>query len=270
MEHIWQALLLGLALSTVTGCLAYKLQALDGTGVAGAVLIGTALFGFGGIPGGSILLLFFLSSSLLSRFQAVRKESLAEKFAKGHQRDLAQALGNGAVAAVAAVLYALTGAGSAWAGVVGALAAANADTWATELGVFSSRPPRLITTRRPVSIGASGGITAGGSFAALAGAASIAGLAVWMRSDSAPVLLLVVGTIGGLTGAMFDSLLGASLQAIYWCNACTKETERHPHHSCGQTTLRLRGWVWLQNDWVNFFATLVGALMSGGAFSMLA
>jgi uncharacterized membrane protein len=68
---------------------------------------------------------------------------------------------------------------------------------------------------------------------------------------------------------MFDSLIGASLQAIYWCNTCTKETERHPYHSCGRTTRQLRGWVWLQNDWVNFFATLVGALIAGGAFSTL-
>jgi len=270
LDHIWQALLLGLALSSLTGLLAYFLQALDGGGVVGAVLVGTALFGFGGIPAGAVLLLFFVSSSLLSRFQAVRKESFAEKFAKGHQRDLAQALGNGAVAAMAAALYALTKADWAWAAVVGALAAANADTWATELGVLSSRPPRLITTGRQVSIGASGGITDNGLFAALAGAVSIAGLASWLRPESAPTLLLVVGTVGGMAGAMFDSLLGASLQGIYWCDTCSKETERYPRHRCGYPTRQLRGWVWLQNDWVNFFATLFGGFLAGGTFSILA
>lgn len=269
MEHIWQELLLGLAVSALTGWLAYKFQALDKGGVAGAVLIGTALFGFGGISGGAVLLLFFLSASILSRFQTARKEPLAEKFAKGHQRDIAQVLGNGAVAATAAALYALTEANWAWAAVVGALAAANADTWATELGVLSPRLPRLITTGRPVSIGTSGGITTSGSFAALAGAVCIAGLATWLRPVSAPALLLAVGILGGLAGAMFDSLLGASLQAIYWCSECAKETEHHPHHRCGQTTRQLRGLVWMQNDWVNFFTTLVGALLAGGIFRLV-
>ena len=259
-----------MALSSLTGWLAYKLRALDGGGVAGAVLVGTALFGFGGIPGGAVLLLFFISSSLLSRFQAVRKAPLAEKFAKGHRRDLAQVLANGGAAAITAALYGLTEAGWAWAALVGALAAANADTWATELGVLSSGQPRLITSGRPVSIGASGGITASGSLAALAGAASIGGMAGWLRPGGAPVLLFAVGTIGGLAGAMFDSLLGASVQAIYWCDGCGKETERHPRHRCGQPTRRLRGWVWLHNDWVNFFATLLGAVLAAGAFSALA
>ncbi len=270
LEHIWQALLLGLALSTLIGCLAYKLQALDGGGVAGAVLVGTALFGFGGMPGGAILLLFFLSSSMLSSFQAARKASLVAKFVKGHRRDLAQALANGGVAAIAAALYALTEISWAWAAIVGAVAAANADTWATELGVLSSIPPRLITTGGTVPVGSSGGITPTGLFAALAGAASIAGLAIWLHPDSAPALLLAVGTIGGFAGAMLDSLLGASLQAIYWCEACSQETEYHPHHRCGQPTRQLRGWVGLQNDWVNFFATLVGAVVAAGTFSMLA
>ncbi len=259
-----------MALSSLTGWLAYKLRALDGGGVAGAVLVGTALFGFGGIPGGAVLLLFFISSSLLSRFQAAMKAPLADKFAKGHRRDLAQALANGSAAAIAAALYALTETDWAWTAVAGALAAANADTWATELGVLSSRQPRLITSGRSVSIGVSGGITASGSLAALAGAASIAGMAGWLRPGGASVLLFAVGTVGGLAGAMFDSLLGASVQAIYWCDGCGKETERHPRHRCGQPTRRLRGWVWLHNDWVNFFATLLGAVLAAGTFSALA
>jgi uncharacterized membrane protein len=59
-------------------------------------------------------------------------------------------------------------------------------------------------------------------------------------------------TIAGFLGALFDSLLGASVQAIYHCPSCEKETERHPSHSCGTPTTRTRGWGWLNNDWVNF------------------
>jgi len=55
-----------------------------------------------------------------------------------------------------------------------------------------------------------------------------------------------------LLGALFDSLLGATVQAIYYCPACQKETERNPVHSCGTETTQIRGWTWLGNDWVNF------------------
>jgi len=71
--------------------------------------------------------------------------------------------------------------------------------------------------------------------------------------------LLAAG--GGLAGALFDSLLGATVQGIYFCDRCRKETER-PVHRCGAQTRRLRGWTWLNNDWVNFLSSLVGGLVA--------
>ena len=44
-----------------------------------------------------------------------------------------------------------------------------------------------------------------------------------------------IGAIAGLGGALFDSVLGATVQATYYCDACRKETER-PVHSCGRET----------------------------------
>jgi uncharacterized membrane protein len=56
-----------------------------------------------------------------------------------------------------------------------------------------------------------------------------------------------------------DSLLGATVQAIYYCPSCRKETERHPLHTCGTPTEQVRGWSWMNNDWVNFACGGVGA-----------
>ena len=75
--------------------------------------------------------------------------------------------------------------------------------------------------------------------------------------------LLLAATAGGVGGSLFDSLLGATAQAIYWCDRCGKETERRVH-GCGTETRQVRGTRWLGNDVVNFLASVVGALVAAG------
>ena len=165
-------LIVGFALSLAIGGLAYWRRSLSASGVLGAVLVGTTIFGFGGWVRGLLLIAFFISSSLLSHYHDRRKAALAEKFAKGNRRDLGQTLANGGMAALLALAIGLTGVSSGFYAVLalafyGALATANADTWATELGVLARSQPRLLTTGRPVPVGTSGGVTAAGFAAAL-------------------------------------------------------------------------------------------------------
>ena len=79
----------------------------------------------------------------------------------------------------------------------------------------------------------------------------------------APLSLSLLALIGGLTGSFTDSLLGATFQAMYYCPSCQKETERSIHN-CGTRTQPLRGLPWLNNDVVNFIATLCGAFTTMG------
>ncbi|MCX6036871.1 MAG: DUF92 domain-containing protein, partial [Chloroflexi bacterium] len=67
--------------------------------------------------------------------------------------------------------------------------------------------------------------------------------------------------IAGLLGSLFDSFLGATVQAIYRCPHCDKETEKHPLHTCGTETVQIRGWSWLNNDMVNLGCALMGAVI---------
>src|SRR5262245_42585424 len=137
-------LLIGFLLAALIGYIGYRRQALSRSGVVGAILTGGLIFGFGGLSGAALLLAFFLSSSALSRVRESQRGALAGKVSRGSQRGLGQALASGGAAAVCMVLYGVTGHAVYWAASAAALATANADTWATELGVLSRTAPRLI------------------------------------------------------------------------------------------------------------------------------
>lgn len=255
-------LLLGLLLGALIGALAYRARALTLNGALAATLTGGLIFGVGGLSWAVLLLVFFISSSLLSRAYAARKAGLSEKFSKGSRRDYGQVLANGGLGAALVLAHALwPGQDWQWLAFAGAMAAVNADTWATELGVLSQKLPRLITSGKIVERGASGGITGFGYLAALGGA-GLVGLAAALFPQTGSSIFLLIGalTLAGLAGSTFDSLLGATIQSIYICPACKKETERWPVHACGAQTEPLRGWPWLNNDVVNFACSVVGAI----------
>lgn len=276
----------GLVLSGAIGFAAHRRGSLSRSGVLGAVIVGTAIFGFGGWAWGLLLIAFFVLSSLLSHYREAEKARVAaDKFDKGGARDIGQALANGGAGALIALAYALL-----WpdalllAAFVGALATVNADTWATELGVLSRQPPRLITTFAPVEPGTSGGVSLRGTLATLMGALAMGlcmllfmaleglfGAAGFAAAGGAlgALALIPAAMLGGLGGSLFDSLLGATVQAIYHCPACRKETEKRLH-TCGTPTTPLRGWRWLNNDLVNFISSLVGALIAAGVWALVA
>lgn len=262
-------LILGLLFSSGVALLAYRRRSLDKSGVVGAVVSGTSIFGMGGWAWGLSLIYFFVSSSLLSHFRQRDKASTAaDKFSKGSRRDIGQAAANGGLATLFAIIYGLARSSRtrrlALAGFTGALATANADTWATELGVLSASKPRLITSGQPVAPGTSGGITLLGTVAASLGAWS-QGLFFWawqgFRKSLAPIP--PVALISGMAGTVFDSLLGATIQAMYYCPVCQTETERRIHR-CGTRAQPLRGIPWMNNDAVNFLATAAGSAVAMG------
>ncbi|MCS7088300.1 MAG: DUF92 domain-containing protein [Thermoflexales bacterium] len=267
---------LGLALSSLIGVVAYRRRALSRSGVWGAILIGTLIFGFGGWTAGLLLIAFFVSSSALSHFKErdPRKQRAAEMFEKGGQRDWWQALANGGAAAALAVGSSAlanvepNAANALFAAMVGALATVNADTWATELGVLSPTPPRRITRLSQVVVpGTSGGITAIGTLAALSGALFIGvlhallGLAFGSPLRASALAVAGLAALGGLGGALFDSMLGATVQAMYYSERRQKETEK-PFERDGTPNRHVRGWRWMNNDWVNFLASLFGAALT--------
>ncbi|HEX8597916.1 MAG TPA: DUF92 domain-containing protein [Chloroflexia bacterium] len=269
--------LLSYLLAAAIGYLAYRARALSKSGAVVACVVGGTVFAFGGWAAALLLVTFFASSSLLSFFKAGHpaKHRASETFDKGGRRDAAQVVANGGVAALAVLLFYFFPSAFFSGAFVGALAAATADTWATEVGILSKRRPRLITTGAQVRAGTSGAISLLGSAAALAGALLIGLVAGLLGRFSEggyfPVgsIVAAVGTalIGGATGSIADSLMGAMVQASYYCPACDKPTESKVH-KCGTRTSLTRGVGWINNDLVNLAATVTGALV-GGAVALV-
>lgn len=250
-------LIVGFLLSAAIAVLAYRRDHLSETGAVAAIIVGTAVFGFGGWTWGLLLIAFFVSSSALSRLTSAAKDSAASRFEKSGRRDFGQVLANGGLATGLALLYAIVPWEGWFAAYLGVIATVTADTWATEIGTLDPRPPRLITSGRSVEAGTSGAISLYGLLATIGGAALI-GLAGSLLVDLVPSWRTIsVGLAAGLTGAMVDSLLGATLQAQYVCEICGEETEG-ARHRCGRRALKTRGLAWLDNDAVNLLASAAG------------
>jgi uncharacterized protein (TIGR00297 family) len=263
-----QELILAFVISLAIAILAYWRGSLSTSGAIGALIIGTLVFGLGGWEWGILLGVFFVSSTLLSHFREDEKRVAAEKFDKGHRRDIGQVVANGGLGSVIAILSYFV----PWAGwfplFIGAMATVTADTWATELGTLSRRPPRLITTGQQVEVGSSGGVSPIGTIASASGGLLV-GLLAGLLVPSLSVLGAgLLGLGGGLAGSAFDSLLGATVQQIYYCDNCQKETERKVH-KCGHSTTSLRGYSWLNNDLVNLFASAVGGIVALGIWLLM-
>jgi len=238
------------------GLAAWRGRALTASGSIAAAFVGWAHVAGAGPLGATTLLAFFATSTVLSRVGQRRKAALG--FEKGGTRDAWQVMANGGVAAVCAL-------GAAWlpgerlwiAAMLGALATATADTWATEIGALLGRNPVRIADLRPARAGESGAITVAGTLAAAIGALGIAGLGLAFRV-SAEIAGAVLGA--GLAGALLDSWLGATLQSMRHCPECDRTTESE--HCCGAPTEPLSGLAWMRNDAVNAIATAGGAALA--------
>jgi len=238
-------------------------------GAVAGFLLGTLLILFGGWFSWFEMGAFFLSSSLLSRVGRSRKSAFSAMFEKGDNRDAAQVAANGGVGLAAAFGYALTGNVAFLAAVAAAFAESNADTWATELGVLSRRPPVSIIGGRPVEPGMSGGVSAQGLLAAVAGSALVA--LVYVAGDSvangfflngAIVIRGLVIAACGAFGSIIDSFLGATVQLLYRDRNTGRVTE-HRTNSEGIANERIRGIRGIDNDVVNLVSCAAAAIIAG-------
>ncbi len=285
----WPLIAAAILLNGATAVGAYFKRAVTLSGAIAGFLFGAAILYMGGIVFWVHLMLFFGSSTVASRIGTPEKMRLERIHEKGSRRDAVQVVANAGVPVVGLFLAHLTGVSSFLLLAAGGFASANADTWASEIGVLSRRRPRSLITREPLEPGTSGGTSPLGTTAALAGSALIAAWTVFglslVRASTAPPLITgnlesvdaarSIGLLGvflviwfaGAAGSIIDSVLGATVQAQYRSrDGQYTERRRGPEtadeKAAGSQTLhtRVRGLGWVTNDVVNIASA---ALASG-------
>lgn len=243
-------LLIIFSVMAVIGLVALGRKALDGMGTAFAVLFGFCVFYLLRLEGFLLFLSFFISSILIGKL----------KGGKGETRSFIQVSANGLLCVLAAFMYFFSGREASLVMFASCIAESTSDTWAGDIGRLSARKPFSILTFKTVDEGLSGGVTllgfAGGAFGSL----FISILYRVFFSCSVKAFLIVF--VCGFSGCVADSILGASVQALYYDRESGKYTEdsRFEH---------VRGLVWVDNSMVNFLSNLLSAAMALGLSFLL-
>jgi len=275
---------IGALCSLIVAGAAYKKRSLSGSGFAAAFVVGTLLYATGSLAWFGTLLVFFITSTLLSKWKHRQKAAVEANYAKTGRRDAGQVIANGGLGVIMCLGHVFWPHPLWWAGFIGVMATVNADTWATEIGGLSRSQPRSIVSGRRVPAGTSGGVTRLGLAASAAGGLLI-GASGWALSGGSLLpeaaaasvpggegaaalgILLLLGGLGGLLGSLADSWLGAVLQVMYRCPVCGRELEKSRH--CDAAAVRTRGLAFMNNDTVNMLSSLLGGAVSAALYALL-
>ena len=213
--------LIFLIICILLGIIVYYSGALDLLGSSFVTIIGIFIVITRGFNWLAILLLFLILGSIFTKFKSDYKRRIGLKHEK---RTIKNVVSNGIVPVVMAIF-------GNYAGFIGSIATATADTMASEIGVLSK--PILITSKERVKPGTDGGISILGTLAGIIGALII-GISAFVIQVTPNVLeSITISLVAGMVGCFADSILGATLERSGLFN----------------------------NEHVNLSATLIGALV---------
>jgi uncharacterized protein (TIGR00297 family) len=250
--------LIVISIISLGGFAGYRVRSLSASGAVAAIFVGIAIYLGFDIKGLILLGVFFASSTYWSKYKSLAKKEMEERLEKGARRDWRQVVANGGTAALFSIFYYFESSIVLLVGFTVALASANSDTWASEIGSLSKKKPIYIRTFRRVEKGTSGAMSILGSTAALLGALLVALVSFLLFPLNIYHLFIVF--LFGFIGNIIDTLFGAFYQKVYTCSKCGIETEKKNH--CQRPTVRIKGYRLVDNDMVNFLSGLIAALLA--------
>ncbi len=247
------AFLYGFLLSLIISVTAYYKKSLTLLGMLTAVVVGTLIYGFGSYITFTLLMVFFISSSLLTKLKE-------HKTSNG--RGAIQVLANSLATLLFSIAYHVTTNMGFLVVAAVSVAATTADTWASEIGKMSKGKTFSILTFKPIEKGTSGGVSTLGLFASVMGSMVIAGVFLLLISIQhgyehtfLMYALIIIGA--GLLGSIIDSYLGIFIQAKYLDKTgCVIETFIRD-----QGLKLISGVRYINNDMVNLLMTLITTFM---------
>lgn len=202
----------GILINVIVAAIGYRAKTVSISGAIGGAAIGTIIFACAGWRGWILLFVTFALATLTSRAGLARKTVLGIAEERGGRRGAGNAIANTGVAAVAALLSALTYAHEpSLIAFVAALAAGGSDTVASEIGKAWGRRTYLVTRLRAVPPGTSGAISLEGTAAGLIAAAGLALAGVALQLAPMWSVPAVIG--GTAIGSVAESVMGATLEA---------------------------------------------------------
>ncbi len=194
------------------GCyLLYKWRFLTRYGSLIAYLLGVYLLGILGFYWAIPVIFFFASSVLFTKLNALtnKKPSVISQ-----SRNSWQVFANSMAAVVFSAIY-LISKDSFFVFLFSAsVAAATADTWASEIGPVFNRKCFSLASFKTGRAGISGGISVAGTLAALAGSFSIAILSYYIFFNDLNFRIILLITLSGFFASFVDSILGAFFEPV--------------------------------------------------------
>lgn len=228
--------------------IAYRLNTLTLSGFFGGLLMGIIMVMLGYqlylIP----IAIFFILSSLLSK---ILKDTSFYR-TKGSKRDIIQVYANGGIALLICIMDHLNENPILIFLFFSSVAAAMSDTWATEFGKLSKYKPLSIISFKPIDHGLSGGVTRIGTLGSLLGSCII-GLTVWCLMPI-PSKITYGIILSGFLAALFDSILGATIQGKY-------EDQNGQIIETNNKAILISGYSWINNDTVNLLNTIIAPII---------
>ena len=252
--------IIGLGLSLIIAYIAYTKESLNFSGFLGAVIFGTMLYFFGTFIVWSALIVFFISSSILTKLH----EKTDKNYSQG--RGIKSVISNALIATICSILYYFIQEPLYLVASIASIAASNADTWASEIGILSKGKTYYITNFKIAPKGVSGAISLLGILSSLLGALFISITFVLLYRMVTPLTInnmLSYGfivTLSGFLGCQIDSLLGALVQAKYKNiqTGMIAESKELPDESI----VLISGFSFITNDVVNLLSSLGGSLIA--------
>jgi uncharacterized protein (TIGR00297 family) len=231
--------------------LSYRLKALSLSGAFGAIVMGILIINLNSFYYLLPLSIFFVFSSILS--QVIKKSDFY--VTKTSQRDLIQVFANGGIPLLICIYDHFSPNSLNFFLFSASISAAMSDTWGTELGKLSKVKPVSIITLKRIKHGESGGITRIGTIGSFLGA-SIIGLTASILFPSTSNTIIFGIIISGFIAALFDSIIGATLQGKFKIIKTGKIIETEDGN-----TIHFSGKRWITNDIVNLSNTILSPII---------